>query len=618
MITAVDDEGADNGQLAFTTNTLSASSLNNNVDNNNRSFGINGGEVSSLDYRNDTGNEKTKSLATLGSGRLQINDLESSNTRLLNTDIKNTEVSVYDIESHQGLTGEIDTRLFTESGKDQIAEDWLKTGMIANTIKLIAINNMVGIEDFFNETGKHHNSYQALKQVVAINPVLAEALQNPDLSAELKEQMADQLTAAVMVRLGYDAYQNNIIATDKPGRDGVPVYGFYSTDTDEAYINDQNLDDTRDLVTAIGYETTRAMDYQDQVNFDQNRVNRARYAENYGENFASYTDQALDINGYDQGMAKTNHHVDNDGVLVQGNNRIFAGLDKTKGDNYCVNSYECYGVNTEARLKQSKTDPTPIAQLKDYQIRERIKPDGTVVGYEAFNSETKNIIVMKPEELQAFVQIVESIPTVGYSLESMTNAEHVSNNAVSGLHDKGYFGGVEHAWELYLSDPNTYLEAVVGIAGAGAVSKVSKFRKFDKKPDVDTSIGWKNVSDKSSQNYFDDLASKATRNPDSNKLVLGSFSREGVSYQKIAAHYKATYFKMDDWNAVTKGLSQDEIWRINETFLTQQLRRGKQVLLSHDPLKARPGSFFEKEVQFLQELNYTFKRKNQWTWEAVR
>jgi len=84
------------------------------------------------------------------------------------------------------------------------------------------------------------------------------------------------------------------------------------------------------------------------------------------------------------------------------------------------------------------------------------------------------------------VQVVESIATVGYSLESMTNAEHVSNNAVSGLHDEGYFGGVEHAWELYLSDPDTYIEAVIGIAGAGAIGKVSKFSKIDKNLDVDT------------------------------------------------------------------------------------------------------------------------------------
>jgi hypothetical protein len=91
VIAAVDEEGADNGQMTFTPNTLTAGSLNNTVDNTNRSIGVNGGEVSSLDYRNDAENEKTKSLATLGSGSLQINDLEGSNTRFLSTDINNNQ-----------------------------------------------------------------------------------------------------------------------------------------------------------------------------------------------------------------------------------------------------------------------------------------------------------------------------------------------------------------------------------------------------------------------------------------------------------------------------------------------------------------------------------------------
>lgn len=114
------------------------------------------------------------------------------------------------------------------------------------------------------------------------------------------------------------------------------------------------------------------------------------------------------------------------------------------------------------------------------------------------------------------------------------------------------------------------------------------------------------------------MARSATRNPESDKLVLGHFSREGVSYQKVASHYDATYFKVEDWNAVTKGLSQDEIWRINESFLDQQVMQGKQILFSHDPLVARPTSLFEREVNYLRDLGYEFRQKNQWTWEAVR
>ena len=35
-------------------------------------------------------------------------------------------------------------------------------------------------------------------------------------------------------------------------------------------------------------------------------------------------------------------------------------------------------------------------------------------------------------------------------------------------------------------------------------------------------------------------------------------------------------------------------------------------------LKARPESFFEQEVDFLPGLGYSFRQKNQWTWEAVK
>jgi hypothetical protein len=118
--------------------------------------------------------------------------------------------------------------------------------------------------------------------------------------------------------------------------------------------------------------------------------------------------------------------------------------------------------------------------------------------------------------------------------------------------------------------------------------------------------------------WFDDIAKSATRNSDSDILVLGHFSEEGTTYQKVAAHYNATYFKVDDWKVVTQGLSEDEIWKINETFLIQQLKQEKQILFSHDPLTARVGSAFEREVSFLKNLGYDFTQKNPWTWEAIK
>lgn len=100
---------------------------------------------------------------------------------------------------------------------------------------------------------------------------------------------------------------------------------------------------------------------------------------------------------------------------------------------------------------------------------------------------------------------------------------------------------------------------------------------------------------------FDDIATQATRNAGSNKVVLGKFSKEGRSYTNVAAHYKASYLKVENWNQVTKGMTQAEKWEINEAFLRQQLSAGKQVILSHNPATAT--GFFAKEVTAYRGLS---------------
>ncbi len=90
---------------------------------------------------------------------------------------------------------------------------------------------------------------------------------------------------------------------------------------------------------------------------------------------------------------------------------------------------------------------------------------------------------------------------------------------------------------------------------------------------------------------------------------------DGKLYTKVAAHYRATYFKLDNWRQITKNLDNDEIWKINEAFLDQQIRAGKQIILSHDPSKAT--GFFLKEVSYLEDAGFKFI-KDGWVWKAVQ
>jgi hypothetical protein len=115
--------------------------------------------------------------------------------------------------------------------------------------------------------------------------------------------------------------------------------------------------------------------------------------------------------------------------------------------------------------------------------------------------------------------------------------------------------------------------------------------------------------------FFDDLALKATRNPNSKYLVLGKFDEAGRSYTKVGAHYKATYFKVENWRELSGTLTEGELWRINEAFLDQQLKLGKQIIFSHDPAKATGG--FLNEVVYLERLGYEFVQDG-WVWRAVK
>jgi len=102
-IAAVDEQGNDNSQLTLNTDTLLASSLNNRVDSKSKSLSINiGGNVEentlnnvALDYSNDKSNQKTKTLATLGSGNINITNTDDSEFKMLNRDIQDNEVDIY-------------------------------------------------------------------------------------------------------------------------------------------------------------------------------------------------------------------------------------------------------------------------------------------------------------------------------------------------------------------------------------------------------------------------------------------------------------------------------------------------------------------------------------------
>ena len=313
-------------QTQLSSNRQKRQSNTNNINNTNNtektqnSTSINN---ASINYTNNKHNAKTKVLATLGNGNIQIADINQSNskssTKLLNRDIKDTEVDIYNIASHKGLKGELDTRLLTKAGRVKIAEDIKKSGMIASAIKQIVNTDRAGLKNFFSEVNKLNKTDEAVKAKIANNPTLAKALTDPSLTLEQKQQLAKALVSGVMVELGY-TQAVNVKLVEKANDNRAGHYG----EDNNIYLNDAKINNTKDLATTIGHETSHAMDDQDQQDPDpdintstsaststnpQNNASKADneiYADNYGDDLGDYVEFASKNYG-DGNLANTNN-----------------------------------------------------------------------------------------------------------------------------------------------------------------------------------------------------------------------------------------------------------------------------------------------------------------------
>ena len=116
---------------------------------------------------------------------------------------------------------------------------------------------------------------------------------------------------------------------------------------------------------------------------------------------------------------------------------------------------------------------------------------------------------------------------------------------------------------------------------------------------------------------------KARNNIDSDTVVLGSTGK----YDIIAETEGYTYFKMSDdvWTSLEKesGGNYDEIWKVNQQFIDEQIAANKNILLSNDPYQGYyfddgARRFYQREIDYILSKEYTFELTSDGLWKAVR
>jgi len=284
------------------------------------------------------GYSSSKTLATVGEGTLHVKDTENSDDmERLNRDTSKVNKDLYSGSVGTSVTATLDHRLLSEDGWKLIAQDFVKTGMLLDTINQVVSNQTVGLSEFGAELRKREITYETVKERIAQDKDLAAMLNSPAYTDEQKKAITNGITQQVMVELGYKPIENVLIATTEPGRDGYQIKGYFSLETGKAYINDFYNNSNADLLKTAGTETQRAIDAQEGSKFDQSkeyRDARSEYSQNFGSNIASYADFALYFTG--QGSLSTANNSISTTAQTQNNNAEFKGLDKSKGDNLTI------------------------------------------------------------------------------------------------------------------------------------------------------------------------------------------------------------------------------------------------------------------------------------------
>ncbi|MGB5919852.1 hypothetical protein [Arcobacter sp.] len=267
----------------------------------------------------------------------------------------------------------VDMRVFTEDGRAQIAEDFLKTKMIADSFKTVITNDTLDVTDVFKEIKKRNDTYEAVKAKVMQDSTLAQMLNSPAYTQAQKDIIINGITNEVLKELGYKPIEVKFIATTEPGRDGEQVKGFYSTQTNTMYINTLYSDTNYKLLSTSGTEAQRAMDAQEGSTFDQDdayRAERSKYSEEFGSYLAGYTNFALSNTG--QGSLSTESNPSNlYSKAIKDNNAEFATLDKSKGDNSSF--WNLSDIQRAKDLESSKINVTIKALIEVGLDQEGVK-----------------------------------------------------------------------------------------------------------------------------------------------------------------------------------------------------------------------------------------------------
>ena len=328
VIATTDQSGQDTGLLALTTNTLTHSNLGNTQSAKKRDNGISTNlgkgkngldatqQTTSIQLQNTSGYSKTKTLATLGNGNIQIHDESNSSVATLNRDVTQTQKDLFSVERQQGNADvTIDNRILTKEGRASIAEDAKRTELGGEAIADVVTKSSVDASDTFEHMEYVQKDLDVQIQVAKNAKDAAIDLNNLDTSsAEQKQKAIDVYAAAYARVLGLSIDSARVIAIDRIVNGA--QYNDGTRTISKVVINDESMANAQEYMQTLAHELSHVAESQGVID------NKGSERENYADLVGNYAAEnyAWALEHSELGEVKTgdvNAHIGNDSDAVQ-------------------------------------------------------------------------------------------------------------------------------------------------------------------------------------------------------------------------------------------------------------------------------------------------------------
>ncbi len=287
--TAKDETISQNDNLNLSTSEITYKDLSNVSYSKGMGAGVSkSGSTANASLAKNMTYEKTKTLATLGTGNITLTNKDATIDERLNRDATNTNKDIVKVDTGVEIDVTVDTRLVTEDGRNQIKEDIRKTKFIADAIIETATQKSSSIigDKANGETG----IFQNIENKVALfdankkfandpeNKTARETLLNKDASPQEIKQATNQLHIYLANEMGITPSEIEIILDRQ-------YKGASSQETGKASIAANNHTNMGDLANTTINETSDLADLQRDkgvVKSDNYVANRDEYSENFG------------------------------------------------------------------------------------------------------------------------------------------------------------------------------------------------------------------------------------------------------------------------------------------------------------------------------------------------